>query len=307
MNCDFCNKSFSTKGNLIAHQKSAKYCLSLQGKENNDFECEFCKKTFTVQKVLNEHLYACKEKKKMDELESATKYNESVKTVKKLEKENERLKKQNDMIQNQNSIYTEKIREKDIYVADLKNTISKLEQKLDEQKKEYEAKLEKFENTVISVAEASKTPTITYNTNSNNGNINNNQILNLSPEVVEPILREKLTFDIAKQGQKGLASFVLNNMLKGPNGELKYKCKDTARQNFEYINKNGDVEKDVRAKKLSQALVDGGVEKIAGEVSSKEWRDDGEKYERYGEKVTEIVMLSTDDSTFRNTLTALTS
>ena len=163
---------------------------------------------------------------------------------------------------------------------------------------------------MISVAEASKTATsITYNTNSNNNNNHqvNHHILNLSPEVVEPLLREKLTFDAVKQGQKGLASFVLNNMLKGPDGELKYKCKDTSRQNFEYINNHGDVEKDVRAKKLSQALIDSKVEKIAGEVGSREWSGDNDKYTRYGEKVMEIVMLSTDDTTFRNTLTALTS
>ena len=278
--CEHCNKQFSSRSNLNAHQKSAKYCLEKQGKDNPMFDCEYCRRSFRVKQTLIDHYHACKEKQKQDYAKS-------------YEEENKYLK--------------QRLEEKDEYIEKLESTIEKYEAKLLQQKKEYEAKLEKFENAVISVAEASKTPTITYNTNSNNGNINNNQILNLSPEVVEPILREKLTFDIAKQGQKGLASFVLNNMLKGPNGELKYKCKDTARQNFEYINKNGDVEKDVRAKKLSQALVDGGVEKIAGEVSSKEWRDDGEKYERYGEKVTEIVMLSTDDSTFRNTLTALTS
>jgi len=111
---------------------------------------------------------------------------------------------------------------------------------------------------------------------------------------------------VAKQGQKGLATFVLKEMLKGPEG-LKYKCKDTARQNFEYINKNGEIEKDVRAKKLTKALIDSKVEKIAGEIGSDEWRDDDEKYTRYGKSVTEIVTLSVDDTTFRNTLTALTS
>jgi len=286
--CEFCGKEFSTKTNLGVHQRTAKYCLLIQGKESHNYECEYCNKYFTSQQSLNEHKSSsCREKSKKDCIKE---YNEEILT----------LKEKNIKLE----LFIE---EKDFKITELQCIVYKLEEKLLQQKKEYEAKLEKFENAVISVAEAARTPTITYNTNSNNHQVNNNQILNLSPEVVEPILREKLTFDIAKQGQKGLASFVLNNMLKGPNGELKYKCKDTARQNFEYINKNGDVEKDVRAKKLSQALVDGGVEKIAGEVGSKEWRDDGEKYERYGEKVTEIVMLSADDSTFRNTLTALTS
>ena len=285
--CDFCKKIFTSKHILYTHQNSAKYCLEIQGRDNLAFECDYCKKSFRVKQTLNDHYYACKEKAKHEYASI--------------------FQNENQILKNQFSeLKVSILQQKQEYEAKLLQQKQEYEAKLLQQKKEYEAKLEKFENAVISVAEASKTPTITYNTNSNN-HVNNNQILNLSPEVVEPILREKLTFDIAKQGQKGLASFVLNNMLKGPNGELKYKCKDTARQNFEYINKNGDVEKDVRAKKLSQALVDGGVERIAGEVGSKEWRDDGEKYERYGEKVTEIVMLSADDSTFRNTLTALTS
>lgn len=271
--CTFCDKEFSTKTNLSVHQRTAKYCLVIQGKENNNYECEYCSKHFTSQQSLNEHkLSSCKEKNKQ---ECIKEYNDEIIS---LREKNLKLE-----------LYVE---EKESKIIELKTIVSKLE-----------AKLEKFENALIDTKTATS---ITYNTNSNNGNINNNQILNLSPEVVEPLLREKLTFDVVKQGQKGLASFVLNNMLKGPDG-LKYKCKDTSRQNFEYINNHGDVEKDVRAKKLSQALIDSKVEKIAGEVGSNAWRDDNDKYVRYGEKVSEIVTLSSDDTTFRNELTALTS
>ena len=56
MECDFCKKTFSSKSNLVAHQKSAKYCLELQGKDNKDFICEHCTRTFTLHKTLNEHI-----------------------------------------------------------------------------------------------------------------------------------------------------------------------------------------------------------------------------------------------------------
>jgi hypothetical protein len=66
MNCEFCNKEFSSKGNLVVHQASAKYCLVLQGKTNTDFNCEHCSKIFTYQRNLTEHLNTCKHKKKKE-------------------------------------------------------------------------------------------------------------------------------------------------------------------------------------------------------------------------------------------------
>ena len=46
--CKFCNKIFMNKGNLIKHQKTAKYCLEIQNKSDKeeknvgDFNCKFC-------------------------------------------------------------------------------------------------------------------------------------------------------------------------------------------------------------------------------------------------------------------------
>ena len=63
MECDFCNKIFSCKSSLILHQKTAKYCLKLQGKINEEqFECEHCNKKFTVKQNLISHYGICKEK-----------------------------------------------------------------------------------------------------------------------------------------------------------------------------------------------------------------------------------------------------
>lgn len=178
---------------------------------------------------------------------------------------------------------------------------------LEDKTKQYEAKLAKFEDAVI--ASAKSNTTINYNTNSNNTNSNNvnSQYLNLSKEHLEPLLRQNLTFDHAKRGQRGLANMVVTNLLKNEEGQLLYQCTDTARQNFEFINEQGDTEKDVRAAKLIQALLDSKVEVIASEVGSKGWEDDNEKFKIHNRQVTEIMTLGRDNTAFRTQLTSLTS
>jgi hypothetical protein len=63
MNCEYCKKEFSSKSNLKSHQKTAGYCLELQGKNDRNFECEFCNKKFTQNQTLIDHSISCKEKK----------------------------------------------------------------------------------------------------------------------------------------------------------------------------------------------------------------------------------------------------
>jgi hypothetical protein len=290
MNCEYCHKIFSTKGNLIAHQKSAKYCLSLQGVENNNFKCDYCDKTFTVQKILNEHTHSCKEKKKKEKDEENLKSLENIKTIKKLEKEVDKLKKCKETSDN----YEKQLLEKDRQIDILKETIAKLE-----------AKLEKFEDAVI----ASKKPATT----TNNTNIVMANTLNLNDtERFKAIIEEKLTKNVVCNGQRGLAKFAVENLLKDSDGKLMYKCVDPSRHNFEFTNSDGIVEKDVRAIKLKRALIDGDIIVKAKKSGDDLWlRDDGsmdnDRYVASGGKVMEIMTLDREDTKFRTELSALTS
>jgi hypothetical protein len=291
MECTFCNKHFSTKGSLTTHQKTAKYCLGLQSKDNEEYKCNYCHKSFTLQHVLNDHHKTCKDKQ----------------THEIINVYQQKIDEKEALIEAMRQEYQQKIKEKDAL-------IDSYQQKLEEREsviEKYEAKLEKFENVVIATALDSRPTTITYNNNSNNSNntntTNTTNTLNLSKEYIEPILRSKLTFNDAIKGQKGLANVVFNSLLKGDDGQLLYKCKDSSRQNFEYTDEQGDVKKDVHAKKLIQALIDSKVEKIAGDVGEEAWENDTEKFDAFNEKVSEIVRFGRDSSAFRSELTALTS
>ena len=68
MNCEFCDKTFSTKGNLTKHQKSAKHCIKIQKEKGNvlndikEFKCCYCNKTFTDKNNVTKHEFNCQVK-----------------------------------------------------------------------------------------------------------------------------------------------------------------------------------------------------------------------------------------------------
>jgi hypothetical protein len=286
MDCEFCNHSFSSKGILISHQKSAKYCLKLQNKNNENFICNFCNKIFTSQYNLNEHFNTCKEKQH-EEMETRLKDG----FIKEIEYLKEKLKEME-------TTYTRQLDEKDRHyhqkIEEKETTIAKLE-----------AKLEKFENAVIA---NTRNPITT-----NNNTIVLNNTLNLNDtEKFKSIIGEGLNKNVVCNGQKGLAKFVFDNILKGPDGKLMYKCVDPSRQNFEFTNSDGIVEKDVKAIKLKRALIEGDVIVKAQKSGEELWtKEDGsmdtDRYAASSGKVLEIMTVDRDDTKFRSELSALTS
>jgi predicted RNase H-like nuclease (RuvC/YqgF family) len=245
----------------VAHQKTAKFCLEIQGKNDKNFECEYCCKKFTQNQSLIDHFNVCKEKCKKE-------------YAKQFDAENFQLK--------------ERLREREEYIAKL------------------EAKLEKFEDAVI----ASKKPTNTTNNNTNNIVVST---LNLNDtERFKSIIHEKMTKNVVCNGQRGLAKFAVENLLKDSEGKLMYKCVDPSRHNFEFTNSDGIVEKDVRAIKLKRALIEGDVIVTAKNAGNELWtRADGstdsDRYSASSAKVIEIMTVDRDDTKFRTELSALTS
>ncbi len=105
--CNFCTKEFSSKVNLILHQKTVKTCLKLQGKEEKDanIQCENCKKVLAVRSY-KQHKLKCDLSQQKEDL---IKHNKDLlflvdkykSDIIYLEKENEKLKYAKELLEKQ--------------------------------------------------------------------------------------------------------------------------------------------------------------------------------------------------------------
>ena len=70
MECEFCKNIFISKTNLNQHQKRAKYCLKLRGKnkEEPDYKCYACNKYYSGKYELNRHKKNCKANDNIEEI-----------------------------------------------------------------------------------------------------------------------------------------------------------------------------------------------------------------------------------------------
>ena len=110
LTCEFCKKTFSSKGSLSNHQKKAKYCLEIQNKESVEYQCVYCKNNFCNKDWLVKHEAKCIKYFNLkllekDELISKQKENLQEKDNKnlKLQVENDLLRKQMDTLMSKNT------------------------------------------------------------------------------------------------------------------------------------------------------------------------------------------------------------
>ena len=88
--CEFCNKIFSAKNNLYAHQKKAKFCLEKRGIAPNLIFCRLCNLGFIAKRQLERHLLKCTFKITNDKCDIEDVYKEKMEKLK-TEKDNEIL------------------------------------------------------------------------------------------------------------------------------------------------------------------------------------------------------------------------
>ena len=197
MECEFCKNTFSTKGNLLAHQKRSKYCLALQDKKPDKvYKCKYCEREFTLKHSYADHI---------------------------------NIHESNPLLVS----YYERNRECQKIIEDQRKTIENLQKNINELKeetKDYKKQIERLATKAISK------PTTTYN-NTLNNNVTNNIItadmLNSIDSDYLDSFKIRLTSRIFTSplysGGSGIAKWLLDYPLKN-----NIYCSDTSRRKFRY-------------------------------------------------------------------------
>jgi hypothetical protein len=133
-----------------------------------------------------------------------------------------------------------------------------------------------------------------------------------NPEKVKQLVDENLTQDHICDGQKGVAQFAVNFLLKDDEGNINYFCTDPSRSIFKFQNSNGETEKDIKAMKLTNMLIDAGIKHKTGTIAPSLWtKKDGtvdvDKFQIFSPSTNEIIFMQSDNSVFRNELACMTS
>lgn len=253
--CEFCSKTFNQKFNLNHHQKTAKFCLSIRGKQNESFKCEYCEKKFTTKSTLIEHKCIIKEKQQciLYKRQYEEKEKEIEKYVKKIDQKDKEIEKYKREIEKNNEIFCHK---QEIENLKCKNYLDDIFEK-DNQIKTLNSMIENLNSTIKELAEkAIEKPSISKNINTNIKNFKNIQnILTDSTTYKERTDHKRIT-EIARnnieeyfwKGQKGMAQFCVDHIVRTSDGKMILCCTDPARKRFKFMNADGDLKDDIEAR-----------------------------------------------------------
>ena len=238
------------KSNLEVLGVSNKSKANIENKKLElEFRCEYCNKNISSKYNLEKHIKICTYKKEKD-------------------KKIQELKEKDKKIQDQEKVFIK-----------LKSRIEQLEEQntnYKEQVKDLQDKLDRIANKAID------RPTI---------NTTNNTTLNIASfmdfndiDKIKNTIENRLNINHVVDGQKGLANFVKDNLLTDDTGKLLYICTDPSRNIFKYKDTNGEIKKDVEAKKLTGSIIQGGL-RAKTAILGNEWLQNEENSNDYLHKL----------------------
>lgn len=283
IDCEFCHNQFSSKSSLRLHQKTAKFCLQIQGKKSADIAttCPYCSKELANRSYLPVHITTCPEKVKSDYEAKIAEYAQKCQDSK-------------------NELTTQK-QECEFKLAFQQQ---QFEARLSIQKQEYEAKFDQMYKTMANLA-AQRTVKSVVN-NHTHSSINIAAPVDLSVENVKKVIDRHLTLQVIGDGQVGVANMLHDNLLTNDKGDLLYQCTDVNRGHFLHLDKTGQPVRDVKASRLKAALVEAKVGQKAIETVQANIPADDERFSHYEVKAMDILSLhANQDAKFRGQLAAV--
>jgi len=263
-------------------------------------ECEYCKKTFSSKYTLKNH-------------QKRAKYCLAIQQENNVDVESELIKCEYcdhlstpDHFARHLKSCKEKIKyentSKDKIINDLEEKNKELSYRIGILETEVRILREQNERSTSTVEEIAKQPRVQQN---NNQKILITSNMDLSQERVKDMIENSFNANYMIQGQKGVAKFAYDTMLKDDQGKLKYICTDPSRQIFQYKNEEGELQKDVKAKKLTKALLDGELKSASHKIASDKMKENTEDFLEYSTYYLDIKELEDDNSDFSKELSTL--
>jgi hypothetical protein len=252
MECGYCDRHFTNKNTLKAHQENAKYCLKIQGRNTATYICITCENVFTTKDARNRHMICCKN-------------SVSGKLLDKLRNDIDILRIDNDILR------------VDKYSQE--GMIALMQDRIDRQ----EAKIISFEQSLIDtkvlqneveiyksqakeskdcIEQIAKQPKMTSSSSTTN-NIINMHTLDLSDDRVKNIIEEYYNIDYLLAGSKGVAQFTVDKVLTKPDDKIIYSLTDRSREAYNFKNVEGVMEKDTKGRKLREVVYKNGIKEKA--------------------------------------------
>jgi hypothetical protein len=293
ISCEHCNAVFKTSSSLKNHLNKAKYCLVIQGKINKTeeeeckaekivYKCDDCDKVLSSKQALTNHSSICKEKKNKH-------LKDVVEKDKLIVKINTQLKSYKEQLLQKDESYKEQLLQKDNQIKSLQDELYKIANK------------------------AIDRPTTNNVTNTTTNNLSLTNYLDFDNiDKIKDLFENQLNINHIVDGQKGLAQFITNTLLRDSEGKLLYVCTDPSRYVYKYKNAAGEIKKDVEAKKLTDYIVCGGIKGKTVRIA-KEWTHDSDgniDLMKYGIMVNpqeSILKIEEDNNSFKKELAAITT
>lgn len=234
--------------------------------------CEHCKKSFPKKQNLQVHQQSAKYCLKIQEQQKLSQSNEVSELVKVIQQKDKELKQKDKEL---------KLKEKEL----------KLKEK----------ELKQKEKELKDVLRAPKT-NITVNNN------NKYQIgtFDKSPEDINSVIDTEFTEEHFLKGQKGVAIFTYDNIIKDEEGKLNYYCTDTARGKFVFKNKDGVIQTDLKLATLLKLIGNGIIKKSHRIYDVRIPEMTLDNYTHYVSNLADINNIIHENTTFVTTLAGLT-